>query len=406
MKLAFIDAVFPGLTTTFILREFEYLKNESNIEVYPFSIKKPSKEMLNREYRHYVSITKYLRPDCLIGIFALNIKALILSPIKYLKILRLFTKEVKKHPSPVNRKTFFHFLCGIYLGQYLKKNNYNHIHAHFSSASTIAMVAYLYSGIKYTFTIHANELYTGSILLQSKIEYAPKVITNNSYNKHHINLLTYYKYDQKIKVIYNGIDINDFKNSQSKIEPSEPIRFLSIGSFTGFKGYPTVLSALRKLKDQNIKFHYKIIGGGAREEKEMIERLIEKHELHKEVELLGRQSFTRVKEELSWSDVEIMASEIHDKGRRDGLPNVIIEAMLSKRLVVSTYISDIPNIIEDGKNGFLFPEKNSDKLADILIYINNNFDETREIVENAYNFAVEKFDSQKNYASLVSILEQ
>jgi glycosyltransferase involved in cell wall biosynthesis len=78
--------------------------------------------------------------------------------------------------------------------------------------------------------------------------------------------------------------------------------------------------------------------------------------------------------------------------------------MLMKRLVVSTYISDIPNVIKHEKTGYLFHEKSHEDLIEILKFIINNFKETLPIVEDAYELAVKKFDRNQNYAELKKVL--
>jgi glycosyltransferase involved in cell wall biosynthesis len=405
MKVAFMHAVFPGLTSSFINREYEFLKTISDLEIVPFSIKRPSSDNLNQEYKHYVQETNYLKPDCITAILLYNFLALFTKPFLYWKAARVFGGEMSRHNVPVLGKMWFHFVCGVYLGYRLRKENFAAIHTHFNTAANIGLAAHLFSKLPYYVTYHASDdLYTDPVLLQSKLHHAAHVITNNRYNEMHLNLLTGYRYQEKITVIYNGVDLEQFAGTQNKPEPSLPLRLLSVGSFTGCKGYPTVLQALHKLKQNGINFRYSIIGGGNSEEKEMIERLITRFDLTEQVVLLGRQPFTRVRKEMEETDIFIMASEIFRRGIRDGFPNVIIEAMLLKRPVISTYISDIPNIIQPNFTGYLFPEKNVEALTSIIQHLYYHYTDTVPVVERAHNLAIEKFDAKKNYQTLVKII--
>jgi glycosyltransferase involved in cell wall biosynthesis len=405
MKIAFLDSIFPGLTTTFLNREFEYLKDQSSIDVHPIAMKRPKGDFINHEYQDYIGITTYLRPDCSSSILLYNLIAFFTQPLHYLFVLRVIFSFAHRMSIVNVIKLYFHFLCGIYLSYYLKKNRFDAIHAHFTTATNIALVTHLFSKMPYTFTIHASaDLYLEDVLLDLKVRYARKVITNNRYNIDHINLITYYRYRGKIHLIYNGLNVDHFHDSAHKIEFGKPPQFLSVGSFVGFKGYPTVIKALDKLKKNGFSFKYRIIGGGSSKEKSMIEQLVKEYGLEENVILLGRQPYAVVRSEMVNCDALIMACETFQNGEKDGLPNVIIESMLLRRPVVSTYISDIPNIIQHGVNGYLFPEKCDEALADILKYFYSDYGDTAEVVERAHQLAMKTFNAEINYKELEKIL--
>jgi glycosyltransferase involved in cell wall biosynthesis len=404
-KIAFLTATMPVLTETFILREYNYLTKSKLIEVYPFAIRRPAKYCMNYEYQHLVTHIFYMRPDHLGSIFWSNIVMLFAHPVKYLKALKvLFRCSGVKFK--IWTRYIFHFLCGAYLARYLPAHGFHAIHAHFDSAGNIALFANLIGDIEFTITFHASDdLYYGmKPLLRFKLEKAKAVITESKYNVSFINLLTFYKYENKITCVYNSMDTKIFKNSNEKQSIKLPARFLSIGSFVSFKGYHTVIKALGILKQKNIPFIYRIIGDGNEEEKSMIISLAEQYRITDSVELLGAQSFSEVLKQLEWCDIEIMNSETAEGGLRDGFPTVIAEAMLAKRPVVSTYVSDIPNIIKHGETGYLIPEHNPEALADILYTLVTNYEQTIPVVRNAYQFAVKHFDININGPKLERIL--
>jgi glycosyltransferase involved in cell wall biosynthesis len=70
--------------------------------------------------------------------------------------------------------------------------------------------------------------------------------------------------------------------------------------------------------------------------------------------------------------VFVLLSEIGISGYRDGLPTVVIEAMLMGLPVVSTYVSAIPELVSDGVTGFLVPERNPSEAADVLEHLITN----------------------------------
>lgn len=405
-KIAFLNATIPALSETFILREYNYLSQSELIEVHPFAIRRPRGYNLNTEYQSLLRNCFYLRPDHLYSIFLGNIVMLISHPVKYSKALVLLLKSIGTIKFKEWIRYAFHFLCGAFLARYIKRHRFDAIHAHFDSASNIALFANLIGDVEFTITLHASDdlFYGIKPLLKAKLERAKAVVTDSKYNISFVNLLTFYRYADKITCVYNGIDIQTFQNCTEKQTLEFPFKLLSVGRFTGFKGYHTVIKALGILKKKNIPFVYRIIGDGNTAEKAMIIRLAEQCDITQNVELLGAQPFSEVLKQLQWCDIEIMNSEIAEAGLRDGCPTVIAEAMLAKRPVISTYVSDIPNIIKNGETGYLIPEHNHEALADILCNLVANFKQTIPVVRNAYQFAVKHFDINTNVAKLEKIL--
>lgn len=405
-KIAFLTATMPSLTETYICREYNYLSKSELIEIHPFAIRRPSGYNLNTEYQTLLKNCFYMRPDHLCSIFLGNIVMLFSHPVKYSKALLLLLKCIRTIKLKEWQRYAFHFFCGAFLARYIPRHGFDAIHAHFDSAGNIALFAHLIGDVEFTITLHASDdLYYGiNPLLKAKLERAKAVATESKYNISFVNLLTFYKYADKITCVYNGIDIQTFQNCIEKQSLEFPLKLLSVGSFTGFKGYHTVIKALGIFKKKNIPFVYRIIGDGNTEEKAMIIRLTEQYNITQNVELLGAQPFSVVLEQLQWCDVEIMNSEIAEAGLRDGCPTVIAEAMLAKRPVISTYISDIPNIIKHGETGYLIPEHNPEALADILYNLVANFEQTLPVVRNAYHFAEKNFDINTNGAKLEKIL--
>lgn len=403
MRLAFLAATFPSLTETFVLREWVSLRREEDMDVQTFAIRRPRGYSRGEFPDLLDELVHYLRPNFLLGIVLTSLWFPLLRFRRARRIARILRTELLRHPIQKAPSLIFQVLSGIYLGVYLKKHRFDIIHGHFSSASSIALFAHLASDIPFSYTIYANDdlFMTPVDFFVPKIECCKNVVTDTEYNRSMINLLTNYQYEDKVRVIYTGLDLEQFEDVKTKAEYGTPFRLLSVGSMSGFKGYPTVLEALRLVKEAGIEFEYHIAGGG---DADVVEQLVNRYGLKDSVSILGARSFEAVRNEFEWCDVCVMASEIQSGGRRDGFPTVIAEAMLMRRLVIATYISDIPNNVINHETGLICAEKSPDQLASAIKFAAQSPGECRKMIENAHNMAVEKFDAKINYKLLADIL--
>ena len=174
--------------------------------------------------------------------------------------------------------------------------------------------------------------------------------------------------DRKIKVIYNPI-VSDELFSLAKepvnhpwfIEKKIPI-ILAVGRLTKAKDYPTLLKAFA-LISQKKKCRLVILGEG--EERKNLEQLISNLNISKNVALLGFQK--NPYKYMQKSSVFVLSS------KREGFPNVLVEAMACGLPVISTDCQSGPNeIINNGENGILVPVGNEKALAEAVLKVLND----------------------------------
>jgi glycosyltransferase involved in cell wall biosynthesis len=102
--------------------------------------------------------------------------------------------------------------------------------------------------------------------------------------------------------------------------------------------------------------------------------------------------------------VVVLPCEIGEAGKRDGLPNFVAEAMLACRPVVTTYMSDLPNVIRHGETGYLVPESSPAALAGALQDLVRRYETTITVVQRARHEALIRFNPDTNYGRLESLL--
>ena len=150
------------------------------------------------------------------------------------------------------------------------------------------------------------------------------------------------------KTVYTGLPQDNFAFAE-EFYRSTPLKLISVGRAHWKKGYDYALLACRLLKDRNINFRYKIIGGAGDEE---LLFLVHNFGLQDNVQLLGRIPQAAVFKEMGEASVLLMPS------LEEGLPNVIVEAMTVGLPVISTNCGGVPELIDDGQDGWLVPTRN------------------------------------------------
>lgn len=178
----------------------------------------------------------------------------------------------------------------------------------------------------------------------------------------------------KIFVHHTGIDLNKFKFK--KRNPKKIIRFLSVCRFIEKKGLPYLLEAFSKLKKEYDNIELVILGKRIEYESLILGRnlkkYIKKNKLTDCVTIKRWVDYDKIQEEYYDSDIFVLPSIISHDGNKEGIPNSLKEAMATGMPVISTYHSGIPELIEDGKNGFLVKEKDTEGLYDKMKFLVKN----------------------------------
>lgn len=163
--------------------------------------------------------------------------------------------------------------------------------------------------------------------------------------------------DKIDRVIYTGIALEDFPFSQ-EYSVAVPLKILSIGRAHWIKAYEYALQTCKILKERNISFHYNIIGGAGDEE---LQFLIADLNLEECVSLEGRLPQTEIYKRMHEASLFLLPSI------EEGLPNVCVEAMALGLPVLITNCGGVPELIEDGVEGWVVPMRDAEAMAKEII---------------------------------------
>ncbi len=142
----------------------------------------------------------------------------------------------------------------------------------------------------------------------------------------------------------------------------DPPLILSVGRLRSKKGLDILVKACARLRKSDIAFRCEIIGYGP--EELALRGLIDSHGLQQHVRMTGKLGHDEVLDRMRTARIFALPCRIDADGDRDGIPNVILEAMAMGLPVVSTPVSGVPEIVEHGRTGWLVPPDDAAALAD------------------------------------------
>jgi len=252
------------------------------------------------------------------------------------------------------------------IGSMAKAHRVDHLHAHFGSdAASAAMLASRMTGIPFSFTAHAKDIFHEAVdraLLRRKIDEAKFVVTVSDFNRRHLIDLAGKESEGKIVRLYNGIDLERFQVDRSISR--EPGLILGVGRLQEKKGFHHLIEACRVLRDSGASFRCEIVGEGP--EREALERQIASAGLQDCVALLGAKPQEELINMLKRATLFVLPCIIGANGDRDALPTVLLEAMAVGLPVISTNLVGIPEIVEHGKTGLLAAPGDPVELANAI----------------------------------------
>jgi glycosyltransferase involved in cell wall biosynthesis len=294
----------------------------------------------------------------------------------------------------------------VYLARRLTDDGITHLHVHWASyPATVAYVVHLISGLPFSISAHAYDIYLVARMLPAKIDASRFLVTcartNANFLRRLANTELPHAVDDKIIVSYHGVDVTRFEPADPGRPFSGPLKIVSCGILERYKGMHTLIEACARLRGEGIALECKIVGEGPR--RGQLQAQIEKLGLTETVQLLGRRPHREVADLLHSADVFALASELGGR-RRDVIANVIVEAMAAGLPVVASAIPGADELVEDGVSGYLVRPNRVEAVADGLRKLAHDPAARRRLGQAARRRVLQDFDSNKNVKQLAALL--
>jgi colanic acid/amylovoran biosynthesis glycosyltransferase len=301
----------------------------------------------------------------------------------------------------VGGENIWSFFCGFSLARRFEEESIEHIHAPWANGpATAAWVASKLTGIPFSFSGGSSDIYPPDGALTEKIRDSLFVRTNTIANIGYLQDFAKGNMN-KLYFIYNGIPLEG--RAEAPVPMTPPYQLLALGRFDRIKAFDVLIQACKILKDSGLSFHLTLAGDGPR--KILFKYLTRKLGLNELISFPGFIPYNQVSDLFSSADVFVVSSAVHSTGERDGLPNVIMEALIHRVPVVATDVCGIPEVIQDGVTGFLVPEKDPSALASAIIKMVADRESALEMADRGRSLVLRQFDPERNDGKILNLYQ-
>ena len=266
-------------------------------------------------------------------------------------------------------------------------------------ATSPVSAAYLLSdltGVPFSMGAHAFDVFEdgGDWHLREKLQKAVLVHTSSQHTQR--QLFRFGVDADKVKVVRRGL--SDYPELKPLRRNRRPIHILSVGRLVEKKGFFYQVDIFKALKQQEIPFRGRIIGSGNMDVP--LRDYRDKSGLHNDVEFWGKLAFEEVQKQMDWGDLFLFTGRVSSKGDRDGLPNVIGEAMAHGLVVLSTDVGATTEAVTNGESGFILPGDDPQMWVNTVEKLIEDHGTMEEIRKNGRKWVEEHFNAHKNSSQL------
>ena len=398
LRMGYVTKMFPRLSETFILNEILELERRG-VEVVIFSAKKPNEGRFHPQLSRLKAPVLYLEDldgkkwADWIGAEWPRLSA---------HADRLWTLEGEEVPAG-NSRRLEQVWHGAWIASRAEELGLSRLHAHFASLpSDLAYFAHRVSGIPFSFTAHAKDIYVydpAESGLREKIEASQFMVTVTEYNRRYLlDSLPGITAD-RIKVVYNGIDLSRFAFTEASGREADLI--LGVGRLVPKKGFGDLLEACALLKQRGVPYRCEIMGDGV--DADLLHARRDELGLQDEVTFTGAVHQDQVRARMARAGVFCLPCCVAGDNNVDALPTVLLESLATGLPVVSTAISGVPEIVTSGGEGDLVDANDPEALSRALEQLLADADRREAYGHHGRAKAETAFDQRRNVGRLLEL---
>jgi glycosyltransferase involved in cell wall biosynthesis len=409
-SIAYVLRSYPRLSQTFIVDEVRALE-QLGVSICIFAITEPLEPIVQSEVGDVRAPVFYLDRQHRThrSSLASNLGVAVRSPRRSLEALRFAAGSEESDRGYRVASRYRCFLYAVRLAALLEAHerrtgvSIRHLHAHFAhDPAFVALLTHLLTGIPYSFTAHARDLYqVPEPALVARAERASAVVTICRANVEYLASLLPTASAGRIKLIHNGLRLHEFPSRVHDNGASGPPLLLSVGRLVEKKGFVDLLAACRRLKDSGRPFRCRIIGDGP--ERGRLAGLARELDLGDRIALDGARSRREIMDLYRQADVFALTPFVTEDGDRDGIPTAILEAMASGVPVVTTAVAGIPEVVTPGVQGLVERPHDVEGIAASIATLLDDARMRRRLGSAGRRTVQQQFDVRNSAAELAAL---
>ena len=401
-RLAYVMSRFPHLPETFILREMSELDRQGwSVGLYPLILQKPA--VVQPDAVAWTARAIRL-PLLSASVVAANVRMLVSRPRRYLS-----TMAMALCGNLVSPKFFVRTVAllprTVYAADLMRRAGVTHLHAHYATHPGLAAwVIHRLTGIAYSITVHAHDIFVDRAMLVPKLRSAAFIVAISEYNQRFLRHIAGDWTVAKVHVIRCGVREPRRRLVAPSRQADQRFEIISVGSLQDYKGFHVLIDALALLARDGMRFRCRIVGDGV--ERGALQQQIERLGLARAVELVGARTEPEVEQLLASAHCYVQSSVWTRRGKGEGLPVALMEALAASLPVVATAISGIPELVRDGQTGWLVPSDDAAAIAGAVQQIEADPEHASAVAARGRALVCAEYDLEANVTRLGELLVQ
>ncbi len=401
-RVAYIMSRFPHLPETFILREMIALEHLGwQVLLFPLIFQRQA--VVHPQARPWMQ-RAWRKPLFSAEMLWANVQEMARQPFRYVRVLGQVLWGNRTSP-----KFFVRALVlwpkAVTMARVFRAQGVQHVHAHYATHPALAAwVVHQLTGISYSVTVHAHDIFVEHAMLETKLRPARFIAAISEFNRRYLVDLLGAWIAPQIEVVHCGIDPAAYADALPSWQAGERFEIVHTGSLQPYKGQRYLIEACARLKARRVPFRCRLIGGGELEAD--LRSLIRRLGLEEQVLLLGARTQDEVSALLAEAHCYVQPSVVTPSGKMEGIPVALMEAMASGLPVVATAISGIPELVRPNQTGYLVPSEDADSLADALEHVYRHPREAQSRAQAGRTLVLKEFALHTNVEKLAALFQE
>jgi colanic acid/amylovoran biosynthesis glycosyltransferase len=357
LRLGYLVNDYPSPSVTFIRREIVAIES-LGCPVLRFAVRPSAASLVTPADVREAGKTRYLLAGGALGLLRNTLAAALRHPARFaLAVVATIQLSRGANRGVVTHLAYLAQACVLLA--WTRAAGITHLHVHFASnPAAIALLCRRLGGPRWSLTVHGPEEFEDPAghRLREKIAEASFVAAISSFTARSLSDLVHPQDRDKIHIVRCGVDEQFLHETPTPI-PTEP-SLVCVGRLSERKRQILLLRAVARVVSHGINLRLTLIGDGPT--RGQVEREIETLKLADHVNVLGWRSEQQVREAIRAARAFVLPSS------SEGLPVALMEALVLGRLVITTPVAGVPELVEDGVSGWLVPVDDVDALAQAI----------------------------------------